>query len=121
MSRGLSWADAAAGLGALPTYPRDYWANEAQAQAASQMPGGAVQIPMEPGLSGIVRRIGDVRSIIADLHVVADHACGARPPAGDNAPRCQPSGVLDQIEEELNALHSEAFSVLRRLQRLGSG
>lgn len=75
--------------------------------------------PDASALHGILRRIGEVRANLHDIHGIADRACGSSH-FGETktAPAAVPNGMLAEIEEALDGLMSLSGGAVARLSRI---
>lgn len=89
-------------------------------QSASQT--GIVRPEMPPdasALHGILRRIGEVRANLQDIHGIADRACGSSHSGeAKSAPAAVPNGMLSEIEEALDGIMSLSLGAASRLSRI---
>jgi hypothetical protein len=84
-------------------------------QAASNAP-----LPSS-SLDGIRRRIDQIANSVADLHGIADRACGPTAIAGDPnkaGPQFVPNGMLDEIDKALDSLVNLSNTAVARLSRI---
>jgi hypothetical protein len=70
-------------------------------------------------LDGIRRLIDQIASNVADMHGIADRACGQTTASETKgAPQAVPNGMLDEIENALDALLALSNSAVARLARI---
>lgn len=92
-------------------------ANTGLVNYSQQAPG---QPPVSSALDGIRERIAQITANCRDMHGIADRACGqtVAAEAKSAVPQVVPNGMLDEIENALDALLSLSNGAVARLSRI---